>query len=379
MPDSLIYPDEFVILCDPDFIPDLSSYGRIIGVANMPSLTNTGAYLAIKNLNGDILHDLTYDGSWYVDPNKSDGGWSLEMKNPNRACSEGANWAASGSLSGGTPGHINSNWDISPDTDGPAFVSIYIPDTHSIILHFDEKLDALLTLTENDFVFDPPLGSLTLDPFDPSSIILVFDSILQPGITYRLFPIDAYDCLGNIKHQSDTIKFGLIEDAQPGDLLINEILFNPQSGGSRFIEVINPTGKYINLNTLAIGRLKGTITNIYPTGIQEVLGPGEIAAFTPDRQDILSRFTVPKPGKLYDASLPSWDSDSDNASLLVNGEVIDSFTYSSDWHHPVIADQNGVSLERSSVTAATTLASNWHSASSLSGYATPTGENSQRI
>ena len=32
-----------------------------------------------------------------------------------------------------------------------------------------------------------------------------------------------------------------------------------------------------------------------------------------------------------------------------------------------------------SVNAATTSSSNWHSASSLSGYATPTGENSQRL
>lgn len=120
-------------------------------------------------------------------------------------------------------------------------------------------------------------------------------------------------------------------------------------------------------------------TDIYPTGVQEVLGPGEIAAFTPNRQDILSRYTVPFPNKLYEADLPAWDDESDNVSLLANGVVIDSFTYSSDWHHPGIADQNGVSLERVSVEVATTTASNWHSASSLEGYATPTGANSQRI
>jgi hypothetical protein len=45
----------------------------------------------------------------------------------------------------------------------------------------------------------------------------------------------------------------------------------------------------------------------------------------------------------------------------------------------VIADQNGVSLERVSTEVGTTIASNWHSASTLSGNATPTGENSQRL
>ena len=59
--------------------------------------------------------------------------------------------------------------------------------------------------------------------------------------------------------------------------------------------------------------------------------------------------------------------------------MIDSFTYSASWHLPVIADQNGVSLERVSTSSPTTSQSTWHSASSVSGYGTPTGPNSQMV
>ena len=135
--------------------------------------------------------------------------------------------------------------------------------------------------------------------------------------------------------------------------------------------------KFIDLSTLAIGRINSTHNDIYPTGINETLAPGEIAAFTPSPSDILLRYTVPNPARLYSSILPTWDDKSDHAAIIAGGEIIDSFTYSSSWHHPVISDQNGVSLERISTTAPTSLQSNWHSASSVSGYATPTGTNSQ--
>ena len=93
LPGELIYPGEFVILCDPDFVSVLSPYGRTLGVDNMPALTNAGAYVAIKDLVGNIIHDLTYSTSWYKDATKANGGWSLEMKNPFHSCSGESNWS----------------------------------------------------------------------------------------------------------------------------------------------------------------------------------------------------------------------------------------------------------------------------------------------
>jgi len=379
LPGELIYPGEYVILCDPDFALLLSSYGRVIAVDNMPTLTNSGAYLRLADLQGTILHELSYTTSWYHDPAKVNGGWSIEMINPFQSCADESNWSAANNLVGGTPGSQNSEWQTTADTQGPSLISVYASTPQTLELRFDESLDALLMENPAAYQIQPGLAIDAAILINPTTLLLSLGSPIQPGTVYRLYPFDAYDCLGNARHLADTVKFGLIVDAQPGDVYINEILFNPATGGSRFIEVINASDKFINLNTLVIARLTSSNQNLYPTGVEEVLGPGELAAFTADPQDILSRYPVPNPNKLFKAAVPSWNDKFDNASLLVNGMVIDSFSYSSEWHHPVIADQNGVSLERVSTAIATTISSNWHSASSLSKYATPTGENSQAL
>lgn len=378
LPDELIYPGEFVILCDPDFVSLLNVFGKTLGVTNMPALTNSGAYLAIKDLSGNIIHELSYSTSWYKDPDKANGGWSLEMKNPFHSCASESNWAAATQLIGGTPGAQNIPWDTTEDTEGPKLVSVYASSSQTVELRFDERLDATTMEDPNTYTIQPSVVITDAILLDPTTVQLSLSTALQAGTVYQLIPFDAYDCLGNNQIQADTVKFGLIVDAQPGDVFINEILFNPASGGSRFLEIINASDKFINLHSLVIARLTSSDQDLYATELEEVLVPGEIAAFTPDPQDILSRYTVPNPTKLYQASLPSWNDKSDNVSVLVNGVVLDSLTYSSDWHHPVVADQNGVSLERVSIDVASTIADNWHSASTLSGYATPTGKNSQQ-
>ena len=214
---------------------------------------------------------------------------------------------------------------------------------------------------------------------DPLTIELTLAESLEPGIVYNLFPFDAYDCLGNLETVGDTLSFGLTVAPEKGDIIINEILFNPASGGSRFIEIRNVSQKFINLSSIAIGRISSSGNVIYPTGIDETIGPDQLAVFSPEPSDILFRYQVPQPSRLFESTLPSWDDETDNVSILYNGEVLDSVTYFSSWHLPVIADQNGVSLERISATALSPSPSTWHSASSISGYGTPTGTNSQNV
>ena len=294
------------------------------------------------------------------------------MINPNHICSEQQNWSAASNLLGGTPGTMNTQWTTALDIQGPELLSLFTSSPDKIELKFDEKLEPVLMLNPNIYVFEPVLNIGEVILTSPTTIEISLTQPMQPGIIYKLLPLTAIDCLGNPSMSEDTIVFGVVVPAEAGDVLINEILFNPASGGSRFIEIINPGQKFINLSTLAIGRITGTHNDIYPTGINEILAPGDIVVFSPDPSDIQSRYTVPNPLKLYASSLPSWDDKSDHAAIIAGGEIIDSFTYSSAWHHPAISDQNGVSLERISTASSTSSSSNWHSASSVSGNATPT-------
>jgi hypothetical protein len=379
LPDEIITGGEYVILCSPENVEVFSAFGRVIIVNPLPALTNTGASILLKDNNDVVLHDVTYSYDWYGDPSKSNGGWSLEMQNPFHICSDITNWTAAQNLIGGTPGTVNSQWYDSPDMEGPEFISLFVSTPDKIKLRFSERLDGLLMENPNAFTVLPATGISNVMLINPTTVELSLAQPLEEGIIYQFLPFTAYDCIGNSALFTDTLIFGLTTAPEAGDVLINELLFNPASGGSRYIEVINVSQKFIKLSSLAIGRISAIHNDIFPTGIDEIIEPGAIAALTPDPSDIMSRYVVPHPSKVYDATLPSWDDQSDNVSLLAGGIIIDSFTYFSSWHLPVIADQNGVSLERVSSGASTFSPSTWHSASSVSGYGTPTGPNSQMI
>jgi len=379
LPDSLINSHAYIILCDEEDANALSAYGRVAVVDNFSSLTNSGTTLVIKGQQDVVIHEVSYTNSWYGDPAKSAGGWSLEMINPEFVCTGMANWSAANNLVGGTPGLVNSGWVTTPDHDGPMFVTLFTSDPDKILLRFNEGLDPLLVENPSAYQVFPIIEILTAEVQDPESVELTLATPLQPEVIYHLLPFEIYDCKGNPSMSTDSIVFGLTVAPENGDVLINEILFNPASGGSRFLEVLNVSQKFIDLQPLAIARLKDGQNDIYTTGVSEILGPGELVAFSPEPSDILFRYQVPQPNSLFEAPLPTWNDLSDNVALLYNGEVIDSLTYSSDWHLPVIVDQNGVSLERISATSATSNASNWHSAASTAGYGTPTGVNSQNF
>ena len=50
---------------------------------------------------GNIIHAVNYTVDWYQDAVKSDGGWSLELINPESPCQGASNWIASDNFSGG--------------------------------------------------------------------------------------------------------------------------------------------------------------------------------------------------------------------------------------------------------------------------------------
>lgn len=378
LPTALIQAGEYIILAAEGDQSLYSPFGRVVVIDNFPALTNSGTSLSISGRDGQVIHELKYNLDWYQDDAKSGGGWSLELIRPSHLCGDDKNWAASRDLKGGTPGMVNSQWDLSEDDTGPILASIYTGNTGHIELRFNEKLDGELMINPLLYHFKPSMEITTVEIIESTILQLQLTQPLDSGIMYKMLPLEAFDCVAN-SMKTDTVYFGLATVPKPGEILINEILFNPSSGGSRFLEVINVSKKYLDLGHVAIARIDENHSDVYATGLQEMLGPGQIAAFSPDPADIFSRYYVSNPDMLYEASLPSWDDENDPVVLLAGGLVIDSLTYSSSWHHPVIDDQNGVSLERIDDDGNSTSPSSWHSASSLSGYGTPTGANSQKV
>ncbi|MFT7055908.1 MAG: hypothetical protein ACJAR3_001538, partial [Roseivirga sp.] len=115
----ILEPNAHVILTSTSNITDFQSFGNVVGVTSWNALTNAGEQVILRDNLGNVVDSLSYDLTWYADNAKSDGGWSLEQIDPEKICSDAANWRASSSVNGATPGFSNTVFDNSPDTQRP--------------------------------------------------------------------------------------------------------------------------------------------------------------------------------------------------------------------------------------------------------------------
>ncbi|NQU52700.1 MAG: lamin tail domain-containing protein [Bacteroidetes bacterium] len=173
-----------------------------------------------------------------------------------------------------------------------------------------------------------------------------------------------------------------LEPIYPGEVLISEVLFNPFSDGNDYVEIYNNSDKQIPVNQLYLASRDNNLelTQIYSLfGERFVFQPESYLALTKDTNGVFPFFTIEcSDCFLQMGKFPSFNNDADYVVLL-NSElqVIDEFFYTDKLHAPLLADEEGISLERISFTTETNNINNWHSASTQSGYGTPGYQNSQ--
>lgn len=375
----LLQPGQYIAVCDEAFLTAFTELGPAVSVGDFPALSNGGDVATLLDENGSTLFEVTYTDAWYQDESRSDGGYSLELIRLEGPYDCPGNWRASQSTTGGTPGLENSLLGAALDTTPPSVVKVVPESNMEIRVQFSEIMDMGTVTTPGAYTLEPAIAVLDviLQP-DGLTALLLLDGELSPDQAYTLsFSTDLTDCIGNpLEQQSFAI--GLPQPAEPMDIVINEILFNPESGGSDFIELYNQSDKIIDLAGLKmLNRLKMSGSVEASVDDNLLIFPGDYLVFSEDPTDILNRYTVPSPDRLLENDLPGLDNDEGNLTLVLNGITLDAFDYSEDLHYPLLDDENGVSLERISPMAGTQDNGNWHSAASTAGFATPTGPNSQ--
>ena len=169
---------------------------------------------------------------------------------------------------------------------------------------------------------------------------------------------------------------------KPGDIVINEVLFNPVPDGDDYVEIYNNSDKNIPLNKLYLASRDNDLqlTQVYSlTSEKTIFEPGSYLALTKDTNGVFPWFTIECPECfLQMEKFPSYNNDDDYVVLVNNeNEIVDELFYTEDLHLPVFHDREGISLERISFSEPTNDSENWHSASSISGYGTPGYQNSQ--
>ena len=65
MPNFILQPDSFVIICANSSAAEMSSFGTTLTVTAFPSLDNDGDEIFLKASNGFIFHAVSYSSSWY--------------------------------------------------------------------------------------------------------------------------------------------------------------------------------------------------------------------------------------------------------------------------------------------------------------------------
>ena len=172
------------------------------------------------------------------------------------------------------------------------------------------------------------------------------------------------------------------EPILPGEIVINEVMFNPKENGSDYVEIYNNSAKTIDLKRLKLASrtddLELTQVNQL-TGVKQLFEPGSFMALTKDTTGVFPFFSIQcKSCFLRMEKFPSFNNDEDFVVLLdENLNVIDELHYTDKMHHPLLADEEGIALERVSFNEPTDEFFNWHSAASVSGYGTPGYKNSQ--
>lgn len=377
--DYKLGPGAYLILCSTADAAVFSTIGPTLGISGFPGLSNAGDEIRLSLSDGTELDYLRYTDDWYDHSGQADGGYALERIDPLLPGNCPGNWRASQDPRGGSPGAQNSVAGAMTEMEPPTLSSAAPLSPRLIQLSFSETLGPWMQQVEN-YRLTPDLSILSADIRGPQrdSLRLSLSADLQEGTIYDLEILATEDCLGNLGDSPQRISFALPQEAVPGDIRINEVLFYPQSGGVDFVELINVSDKVLNLEGLRIinrDKMSGNIQS--QIDFPQLILPGQILALSPEPVDLQDRYPLPDTARIIEAPLPTLDARSGNVTLEWKGLELDAFSYDDEFHSPLLDNTRGVSLERLNPSLPTQEPGNWASAAASVGFATPGYPNSQ--
>ena len=381
LPAVALEPGDYLVVTSAAGSGQFGNSVRIAAVEGMPALNNTGDVIVLRSRDGTVIDSVNYSIGWYGSADRADGGWSLELIDPDHVCGEEGNWTASQDPSGGTPGRQNSVYGSKPDQTGPEIVQAVAIDSSLVRIFFNEKL-ANEPVLPQDIVFDPGVTVSGVSFADQS--LRVVDVVLADKLTLRtLYSVQVKrvrDCSRNlVTDEAGATQFAIPETADSLDVVINELLVNPKPGGVDFVELYNCSPKFINIEQWKIGGFSGGVPEntraLAPNKV--LLKPGDYVVLTTDPEALMNAHPMAPAERILQVTLPSLPDDSGSVALVSGeGKVIDAVVYSSDWHSAFLITEDGVSLERVSPEAGSMNPQNWNSGSTAAGFSSPGKENS---
>jgi hypothetical protein len=376
-----ISPGEIIILCQSGDTSVFCRYGRVSGMRQFPLLTDGGKIICLTDSTGMLIHGVEYSSEWYDDDLKKEGGWSLEMADTDFPFSGKENWKCSVSRNGGTPGKVNSVACSNPDILFSGIINVFPEDSTGVFVTFSEPVINLPgNLMSIKISGMKVTGISNVDPLFRLFRVTPKET-LKPGEVFMIeISDDITDFAGN-PAQKVSFSFGLTEPAATGDMMFNELLFNPFPGDPDYVELFNSSDKIIDASRLSLVSVNesGDRSPLYKVSDENrCIIPGAYYAFTTDRNRITERYYSSQPENVFNSGgFPSMPDDKGHLVLYNRQlDIIDEVQYSEKMQYSLLSVFEGVALEKISPVINSSDAVNWHSATGSCGWGTPGAPNS---
>jgi hypothetical protein len=222
-----------------------------------------------------------------------------------------------------------------------------------------------------------PVQSVVATAGDAATLLLAEE--LTIGQVYTISISGLRDCPGNLITPGSSRSFALPEAAEAGDIVINEVLYDPVVDGTDFVELYNRSEKTLSLASLQLANAGiGGLGSVLPITTDLLLLAGEYAVITTDLAATLRIYPQTRSDRVVVNSMPGYNNGEGTVLLLtMEGDTLDLFRYSDDLHFGLVNNPEGYSLERVDPSRPADDATNWQTAAEPAGRATPGFRNSQ--
>ena len=370
-----ISSNEYLIICQ-DSVKLKNLYPSLSGVfiqTLWSALNNTGDNLILIDQNNNRIDSVSIQTAW----GGNTGAYSLERKIATGNSNTAANWGTSIDQLKATPDKLNSitpkpydlylkSFLVEPifpskgDTLKLNFIikntGINSADNFSLNIYNDNNFDS--STSNNELINTKSFTNLNPD-----------DSL---SYSYRILNIDTgskqYIAKINYESDNDTLNNILYKrvyvssQSGGGGVVINEIMYEPFTNQSEWIEIYNSTGQAVNLKGW---KYKETTTSVILSATDLILNPGDYFILAHD-STIYNSFPY-----LNSPQINQKIKFINNLSLTNTGElisitdslnnIIDAVSYNPDWHNSGFDETKGISLERINFAFNSNERSNWSS------------------
>ncbi|MCT4638149.1 MAG: lamin tail domain-containing protein [Bacteroidales bacterium] len=381
LPEQILLPDKYLLLVSESSADWATEYSPLWLLSSLPSLSSEADSIKLVCYN-KLIDVIKYNGDW---ADREDyKGRSLERINLYNRTNTDDNWTASVNDNGHSAGADNSVMGDYKDAQVPEFTGYSITDEKSVTLYLSESVNDTIIFSDILFPKEPLYISEVLlsDYYDRLTIRL--NEEIQDGVFYKIcFNEVLRDLQNNYMSATDTLTIFKSSMPVEGDIIINEVLFNPYSGQADFIEIKNVSDKVFELDKFRVRYYKEDVSkeSTVDFGLsRRYIKPNSYFVISTDILSVRSRYKTGLPDSFGEVKrLQNFSDDNGVIELLnIDGDIIDRLTYDKSMHYKFLADQNGVSLERIDANRPADATDNWHSASETSGFATPALPNSHQ-